>query len=192
MLSWISNVGEAFLSQHRDMGLDVSYVSDYVDNHQLMDADLKENRIELDRLKENSDVLIKTIQDEEEIKNIRKNMEIIEQKWSKLEKSVEKRIAVSSDYLQFIKLLNQYRNLSLDLQELFKTFANHSISSNIENSDNLFEQHVQEKMLVFEKLYKELLQKGQVSVELLKNVSFKSFNKFINYIHINIKFLFKI
>lgn len=39
--SWITNVGEAFLAHHRDMGADVSYVSDYVDNHQQMASDLK-------------------------------------------------------------------------------------------------------------------------------------------------------
>ena len=39
--SWITNIGESFLTQHRDMGVDVTYVSDYLDNHQQMAADLK-------------------------------------------------------------------------------------------------------------------------------------------------------
>lgn len=41
LFSWITNIGETFLTQHRDMGVDIAYVSDYVDNHQQMKTDLK-------------------------------------------------------------------------------------------------------------------------------------------------------
>ena len=166
VFSWITNVGETFLTYHRDMGVDVRYVSDYVDNHQQMESDLKENLIELNKLREKANNLLKNCQtDEPQVSQIRKNMERIEKKWANLKKSVEQRIIIAADHLEFIKLLNKFRNSALDLQELFKTASDYM--SNI-NSNNIFEQRLQDKMNHFEMNYKELVGKGKLVIEMLK------------------------
>lgn len=97
---------------------------------------------------------------------------MIEQKWNKLKRTVEQRILVASDYLEFIKIVNQFRNLALDLQELFKTASDHSVlvSASNSKSDSVFEQHVQDKMRIFEKYYEDLLQKGRISVTTIRKV----------------------
>ena len=46
LATWMSNIGEAFLTHHRDMGVDVVYVADYVDSHQSMASDLREKEAE--------------------------------------------------------------------------------------------------------------------------------------------------
>lgn len=99
-------------------------------------------------------------------------METIEQKWNKLIRTVDNRILVASDYLQFIKILNQFRNLALDLQELFKSVGDQSsfIATASLSGNSVFEQHVQEKLKLFEKVYSDLFKKGTHSIELLKNV----------------------
>ena len=166
------NVGETFLTQHRDIGVDIAYVSDYLDNHQQMELDLKENQLELNSLKELKEVLIKTLssstsdEDQLQIETIRKNLDLMETKWNKLKRSVQNRIVIASNYLVFVKQKNQLRSLALDLQELFKALADYSLTHN--NSDFVLENRVQEKMQIFENLYKELIRNGHDSISLLK------------------------
>ncbi len=95
-------------------------------------------------------------------------MNKIEEKYNKLRKTVEKRIKVATEYLDFIKKLDQFRNLSVDLQELFKSLSLHISSTN----EYFFEQHVNEKLQFFEKLFKELNVKGQSCIVLIKNVKY--------------------
>ncbi len=92
----------------------------------------------------------------------------IEEKYNKLRKTVEKRINVAIEYLDFIKKLDQFRNLSVDLQELFKSLIIHISSID----EHVFEAHVNEKMHLFENLFKDLNFKGQSSIILLKNVQY--------------------
>lgn len=165
MFSWITNIGETFLTQHRDMGVDVAYVSDYVDNHQQMEIDLKENEVEFKKLKQKAESLFKS--EETQLSQMRKNLDTIEQKWNKLRHTVEQRIHVASDYLEFIKIVNQFRSLSVDLQELFKTVNDH-LTQTSHSSDSIFELHVQDKMRIFEKYYEDVLKKGRVSINTLR------------------------
>ncbi len=167
VFAWVSNVGESFLTHHRDMGSDITYVSDYVDNHQQMDTDLKENLVELNKLRERAHRLY-TEFNEEQCLQIRKSMEHLESKWSKLKKSVEERIIVANDHLRFIKLHNQFRNSALDLQELFKTASD--CVTNVVGGKTIFEQRVQEKMINFEMLYRDLVNQGKFVIEMLKKV----------------------
>ena len=93
-------------------------------------------------------------------------MEKIEEKCSKVRKTVVSRIEIAREYLEFVKQLNQFRNLTTDLQEIFK-----SLSSNTSSTTELvFEKHVSEKMKIFEKLFTDLSTRGQSSIALLKNV----------------------
>lgn len=86
-------------------------------------------------------------------------------------KAVEKRIIIASEYLQFIKILNQFRNSALDLQEIFKTANEYSFMMT-SNTDSVFEQHLIEKLKLFEKLYHDLLKSGNCTIEILKKVTF--------------------
>jgi hypothetical protein len=154
------------------MGVDITYVSDYIDNHQQMQSDLKENEIEFEKLKRLSENLLRTCKSEEQTSDIKRSMELIDSKWTKLRRSVEHRILVAIDYLEFVKTLNQFRNLALDLQELFKTFTDYNliISSSSNDSQSVFEKHVQEKMQLFETVHNELKKKGQQMISTLKKV----------------------
>lgn len=169
--SWITNVGETFLTQHRDMGVDIAYVSDYVDNHQQMNSDLKENEEDFKNVLRITENILKKCDTEEQRTQIKKNVEQMEQKWNRLKRTVEQRIIVSSDYLQFVKLLNQFRNSALDLQELFKKLNDHTHMLSSTSSDSVLEHHVQEKMQSFESLYREVIKQGQKSIHILRNVS---------------------
>jgi hypothetical protein len=165
-------VGETFLTQHRDIGKDIAYVSDYLDNHQQMESDLKENEIEYNAIQRMKDSLLKSLDDSEydyeiQSEQIKKNIELMKFKWNKLRKSVSNRITVASNYLVFVKKLNQFRNLGLDLQELFKTASSNSTKSS--GTDSVLEQRVEEKMHVFEALYHELIRTGHESISILKN-----------------------
>jgi len=162
--SWITNVGESFLTQHRDMGTDIAYVSDYMDNHQQMMYDLKENETEFNNVVKTTESVIQNVDTMEQREEIKKNVEIMKHKWYKLKKSVEQRIAAAEEYLKFVKHLSQFRNLALDLQELFKSLNEHLTN----NADTIFEQHVQEKMRTFETLFKEVVLQGQTCVSTLK------------------------
>lgn len=116
-------------------------------------------------MKQFAENLLKNAANEETRQQIRQSMENIELKWTKLNRTVESRISVASEYLQFIKTLNQFRNLTLDLQELFKTMGVQNLAPNA-----VLEHHVQEKLNVFEKLYHELNSKGTRTITLLRNV----------------------
>ena len=177
VFSWITNVGESFLTHHRDMGVDIAYVSDYMDNHQQMMYDLKENENEFNNVIKTSESILKQIETEKQQIEIRQNIEIMQQKWHKLKKSVEKRILVAEDYLTFVKQLNQFRNLALDLQELFKNLSDHLSNS----SDSIFEQHVQEKMSKFESLYKEVVLQGQTCIAALKKSDIETLKLNLNH-----------
>lgn len=169
MFSWITNIGEAFLTQHRDMGLDIAYVSDYVDNHEQMEVDLKENESEYKKLIEKAQELLSQCETKEQKNQIIKNIELIEQKWNRLKMTVEQRILVATDYLDFIKIVNKFKNAAIDLNELFKSVNEHTgqTSSRV---DSIFEQHVQDKTRIFEQYYESLLQKGRISIQSLKKV----------------------
>jgi hypothetical protein len=170
------------------MGVDIAYVSDYVDNHQQMKTDLKvykswniylfslsfnntSNRVkesepEFRNLEIFTENLLKnSTHYEENRQQIRQNMDSISQRWHKLNRTVDNRIVVSSDYLKFIKSLNQFRNLALDLQELFKTAGLQNLASS-----SMLEQHVQEKLKSFEKLYADVMNNGTHTIELLRKV----------------------
>jgi hypothetical protein len=112
-------------------------------------------------------------QTKEEPEQIIANIQKMEERCSKLRKTVEKRIQVATQYLDFIKRLSQFRNLATDLQELFKSLSGHGSST----TEYVFEQHVHEKMQSFEKIYKELAIKGQSSIVLLKNVSRSNYDE---------------
>ena len=168
----MANIGETFLAQHRDMGVDISYVSDYVDNHQQLEMDLRENEAELKKLRLIADNLFKNGLDQTKLSKITENLDSLEHKITKLKKSVEQRVVVAADYLVFVKLVNQFRNLALDLQELFKTINEYSTGPDF-NSDTVFEQHVQDKMKIFEKIFRDVNRAGQDSILLLKNVNFE-------------------
>ena len=81
---------------------------------------------------------------------------------------MQRRIAVCTNYLQFVKQTNQFRGLALDLQELFKALADYSLNQSKTN-DSVLEHRVQEKMQIFEALYRDLIQNGHHSISLLKN-----------------------
>ena len=174
-------MGETFLSQHRDIGKDIAYVSDYLDNHQQMESDLKENEIEYNAVQRMKDALLKSLEDSEydyeiQSEQIKKNIELMEFKWNKLRRSVHNRIQVASNYLVFVKKLNQFRNLALDLQELFKTLVDYTTvrttspasTKSSGTSESVLEQRVEEKMHVFEALYRELIDTGNDSISILK------------------------
>jgi hypothetical protein len=172
--AWVSNVGEAFLAYHRDMGTEVAYVSDYVDNHQQMSADLREHLIELDRLRERASCLnASNVMSKEQREQIAASMERLEVKWRKLCRSVEERIVVANKHLEFIKLHAQSRNAALDLQELFRTECM-SGSGGAGAGKSLLEQRVFDKMASFDALHKDLVQKGRLVIEMLRKVSFTS------------------
>ena len=124
-------------------------------------------------MREKSEELIKNCQNEEQSNHIKKNITKIEQKWQKLKKSVETRTWISIDYLEFLKILNKFRNLALDLQELFKN-ANDYSGNYIENFDSSssFENYVKERIKTFEMIYKELNNKGERSIEKIKKVNY--------------------
>lgn len=170
MLSWITNIGEAFLTQHRDMGLDIVYVSDYVDNHEQMEIDLKENEKEYRYIREKASELIDKCETSEEKTQISKNLQLIEQKWNRLRLTVEQRIVVAADYLDFIKLVAKFKNLSTDLNELFKSINDH-MSQTSPRADSIFEQHVLDKTRIIEQYYEELLIKGRQSIASIKKVN---------------------
>lgn len=177
MLSWITNIGEAFLTQHRDMGLDIVYVSDYVDNHELMEVDLRENEKEYRHIIEKAHELIDKCETSEERSQISKNLELIEQKWNRLKLTVEQRILVSTDYLDFIKLVAKFKNLSIDLNELFKSINDH-LSPTSPRADSIFEQHILDKARIIEQYYEELLHKGRQSIESIRKVQFFFINRY--------------
>ena len=147
------------------MGVDVAYVSDYVDNHQQMASDLKENEAELNTLLNMKQNFVSTSQNELQFERLKQNIEHMEQKWLKLKRTVEQRICVAADYLVFVKQVNQFRGLGADLQELFKTLSMNA------TSDTLFENHVQEKMHAFERLHRDLMKNGTNSISILKQVN---------------------
>ena len=119
-------------------------------------------------LKQQAENILKDNQNKEESEKIIFKITKIEEKCNKLRKTVEKRIHVATDYLDFIKKLEQFRNLSIDLQELFKSHSIYVSSTN----EHIFEQHVNGKMQLFEKLLKELTVRGQSCIDLLKNVKY--------------------
>ena len=134
-----------------------------------MEIDMKENEPEYASLKRLRENLLKTMSDnQEQCDSIRTNMDLIEAKWNKLRKSVQRRIAICTNYLQFVKQTNQFRGLALDLQELFKALADYSLNQSKTN-DSVLEHRVQEKMQIFEALYRDLIQNGHHSISLLKN-----------------------
>lgn len=92
---------------------------------------------------------------------------IIEQKWNRLNQSVDSRIRVSAEYLQFIKTNNHFRNLALDLQEIFKTVGELNESS---TSNSILEQHIEEKLKNFERVNHDLIRKGNFTIDLLRKV----------------------
>ncbi len=119
-------------------------------------------------LKQQTENILKTNQNKEECEKIILKITKIEEKCNKLRKTVEKRINLATDYLDFIKKLEQFRNLSIDLQELFKSLSIYVSSPN----EHVFEQHVNGKMKLFENLFKELTDRGQSCIDLLKNVKY--------------------
>ena len=161
LLSWTINIGEAFLSQHRDMGVDVAYISDYLDNHQSLSCDIRDNEPEFINLVRLKDLFIGSCESSSQISKVTGNFEMLEQKRSKLKKCVERRIELATDYLKFVKRISQFKNLGLDIQELFKTLANNPTSDSIEN-------HVQEKMQSFELLERETTSNGNSLLSTLK------------------------
>lgn len=162
IVAWMTNIGESFLTQHRDMGVDVAYVSDYLDNHQQMAADLKENEAEFRHVKEASERIVASTESKELAQQIVDNISQMEQKWNKLKRCVDERIKVGLDYLRFVKLVNQFRVASQNLQELFKTINQDVASSSV------FEAHVQEKLSSYRELYDQLIQSSESSIDVLK------------------------
>ena len=183
--SWIVNVGESFLTQHRDMGTDIAYVSDYVDNHQQMMYDLKENEVEFNNVLKTTETVIGKVETNEQKEQVRHNVDSMKLKWLKLKKSVELRIAVAGDYLKFIKSSSQFRNLSVDLQELLKNLNQHLTG----NTDSILEQHVQEKMHAFEVLYKEVVLQGQTCLGVLKKSDVETLKLNVNHMISNVEIM---
>jgi hypothetical protein len=183
--SWITNVGESFLTQHRDMGVDIAYVSDYVDNHQQMMCDLKENENEFNNVLRTTENVMEKVETSDQREGIMKNVDIMKQKWYKLKKSVEQRIVVAEEYLKFVKFLSQFRNLALDLQELFKNLSEHLTT----DADTIFEQHVQEKMRSFESLFKDVTQQGQTCMTMLKQSDIETLKLNLNHMKSDIEIM---
>lgn len=164
----MTNIGEPFLTHHRDMGTDVSYVSDYVDNHQQMSLDLRESEQEFQKLNKLKDSFLLTCDDQKHAQKVQENFTTMHHKLDKLKNSVERRIKVADNYLLLVKKIGQFRSLALDLQELFK-----SLSVNA-SSESIFENHVQEKIESFEQLYRELMHSGQILLDCLNQVLLSS------------------
>lgn len=123
-------------------------------------------------MKEKAERLVKT-SSVENSNQIRQNIQSLEQKWSRLKKSVDNRILISNDYLKFVKRLNQFRHLALDLQEIIKTDSLH-----IGTEANLFEQRIQEKLNKFDSVYSELSTSVKFVIEQLRNVIFYNSHQF--------------
>lgn len=168
--SWILNLGETFLAQHRDFGVDISYISDYIDNHQQIILDLRENESSMRRLQIFADDLIKsTNTNDTKSKQINENIEILQQKWSRLKRVVENRISLSSVYLEYVKCLNELRNCSLDIQELINTYSDFSPNT-ASTSQAVYETHIKDKTKTFEKLFESVLRTGNYVINELKKV----------------------
>lgn len=136
------------------MGVDVAYISDYLDNHQSLSCDIRDNEQEFNHLARLKNSFVSSCDEPSHVSKVTNNFEMIETKRTKLKKCVERRIEIASDYLAFVKRICQFRNLGLDIQELFKTLANNSTSDSIEN-------HVQEKMQTFELLHRDTNSSGK-------------------------------
>jgi galactose mutarotase-like enzyme len=89
------------------MGTNVPYVTAYLDNHQQMRSDLKDNENDFENVKEMANHLIRTCDDQIEKNEIKRQLNVIDQKWFKLKKSVDERINAAEDFLKFINNKNQ-------------------------------------------------------------------------------------
>ena len=165
------NLGETFLTQHKDFGVDISYISDFIDNHQQIILDVRDNEKSLFRLKTFADELIRsTSTDDLKSKQINENIEILEQKWTRLKRCVESRISLASVYLEFIKSLNELRNCATDIEELINTYGDLSPNT-ATTSQALYEVHIKEKTKTFEKLYEGIHRTGYYVINELKKVT---------------------
>ncbi len=168
--SWIINLGETFLAQHRDFGIDISYISDYIDNHQQIILDLRDNESSMLRLQAFADELIKSTNTNDiKSKQINENIEILQQKWTRLKRVVENRISLASVYLEYVKCLNELRNCALDIQELINTYSDFSPNT-ASTSQAIYEAHIKDKTKTFEKLYDGILRTGNYVINELKKV----------------------
>ncbi len=164
LLAWLTNVGEAFLAHHRDMGVDVAYVADYVDSHEQMRLDLRENEEKLAGLVRAKEAFVRACEDPGQVEKLERNLSAMEGKFSRLKASVEERIRVAGGYLSFVKRLGQFRGLAADLQELVKSIAVN------EASEGLLQSHVQEKIQALEGMYEEVMRSGKATLNSLKQV----------------------
>ncbi len=160
LLAWLSNVGEAFLAHHRDMGVDVAYVADYVDSHEQMRLDLAENEEKLFGLLKAKDEFVSQCEDVRQAEKVAANFSQMEGKFSKLKMSVGERIRVAGGYLGFVKRLGQFRSIVADVQELL----NESVV------EGVFESHFNEKIQTLEDVYQEMIRSGKNILDVLKQV----------------------
>jgi hypothetical protein len=165
----LENVGETFLSQHKDFGLDITYVSDYIDNHEQMISDLIEIGKNMQLVKNFGEEITKS-QDESDRENTIENIEKLESKWNSLRKCVEKRVVLAKSYLCFLKDANELENLAMDIQELMDRFEDLSPRTMC-STENMLQQHLNEKLTCFEKLYESIIKKGNHLINELKIVS---------------------
>ncbi len=107
--------------------------------------------------------------DDVKSKQINENIDILQEKWTRLKRCVENRIALASVYLEYVKSLNELRNCALDIQELINTFSDFSPNT-ASTSQTVYENHIKDKIELFEKLYDGILGKGSYVINELKKV----------------------
>ena len=86
-------------TKDRVFGVDISYVSDYLDNHQQLEMSLRENEAELKRII--ADTLFKECLEQTQLSKITENLDSLEQNITKISQSQshKQRVVVAADYL---------------------------------------------------------------------------------------------
>ncbi len=165
LYTWITNIGESFLNQHRDFGTDIAYISDYIDNHQQMISDMSDYEDTYKHVK----LMSQDINDSQVNGDISRQMHILEQSWLRLERSVENRIFLSTIYLEFVKSVNEFRNCALDINELMNAFNNLSPLTGSQ-SLGIYEKHIDKKAETFDDLFNSIVKNANRLIAELRNV----------------------
>ncbi|XP_064598296.1 coiled-coil domain-containing protein 141-like isoform X2 [Liolophura sinensis] len=136
--TWLTQIGQATLSRHADMGNSLASSKDFLEVHEQLDEDIRDKSGALSALSESVVGLVKS--GDQEAPAAAQKVDMLSKQWQRMQRVTETRIKLSLLYVSFHKLANQLainldgleavlRTEREDLQELPEAAVQHTMES---------------------------------------------------------------
>nr|XP_006823021.1 PREDICTED: titin-like [Saccoglossus kowalevskii] len=119
LIMWMVNVGEAFLSSRNNPGTQLSNVTDFLEEHEQLEEDIRDKEEEVEAVLQSVTELVKS--GDQDAQTVEDKVQQLKQQWTRLTITVETRIKITLTLVEVYKLAKQLNNAMDSIDEILQS-----------------------------------------------------------------------